>query len=377
MKSLVLNLASDLLREDVAFFLLLPLKAVGAVVKCGTQLWCGTFLSLVVILSACGKSEGVRIDRSRNVPVEPSSADVDMDPLPSDEEVPQDEPVPESNPETTPETIPMKWDRYEPDSDWHSMFEGVAWRVFNGYVEVKDEALNKGSTTLVGSCLQSFGAQFEQWSVAVQVKMAHLYATAVTESGCRQLSGSGDGLSTGILQVTGSTCAEVMKNAYSADACKQKMADDVSFSIEVGTKYMGGTYQTGLTKFTPVPGQQSDLGLALNPPKVAAAYNAGALKKSTANRWHLVVTADHIDRYVAAYNAFVEYTKQQKKGIAPVKVISLRENPALPQAVASVTALKALAAQEGDAVFVGDWSHKVGDFYYYVDGAWRAASAEW
>lgn len=373
MKLLEIILVPDLLFKQCCYLFVAVSSAVGAVVKRKTLLLCGTSLSLMMTLSACDSSEGVRIDRSRSHPSEPTPTDTNNDPF-------DDETQPESSDDSTSNSIPdmpMTWDRYEPDSNWHSMFEGVEWRVSNAYVEVKDEAISKGSLTLVSSCLESFGAHFEAWSAAAKVKMAHIYATAVTESGCRQLTSSGDGLSTGILQVTGSTCAEVTNNAYTADACKQKMTNDVAFSIEVGTKYIGGTYQTGMTKFTPVAGQQSDLGLALNPPKVAAAYNAGSLKKSSANRWHLVVTADHIDRYVAAYNAFVEYTKQQKKGFALAKIIPLRENPSLPQAVTSLEALKNLNAQEGDAVFVGDWIHKVGDFYYYVDGAWRAASAAW
>ncbi|MAE13267.1 hypothetical protein CMO92_01770, partial [Candidatus Woesearchaeota archaeon] len=39
-----------------------------------------------------------------------------------------------------------------------------------------------------------------------------------------------------------------------------------------------------------------------DPPKVAAVYNAGSLRKTDKNKWHMVSTGDHISRWVGHYN---------------------------------------------------------------------------
>ena len=41
-----------------------------------------------------------------------------------------------------------------------------------------------------------------------------------------------------------------------------------------------------------------------DPPKIAAAYNAGSLRRTSSNRWHMVSTGSHINRFVLWYNAY-------------------------------------------------------------------------
>jgi hypothetical protein len=48
-----------------------------------------------------------------------------------------------------------------------------------------------------------------------------------------------------------------------------------------------------------------------DPPKIAAAYNAGSLRKTSSNRWHMVSTGNHIDRFVRHYNAYRVWESQQ------------------------------------------------------------------
>jgi len=40
----------------------------------------------------------------------------------------------------------------------------------------------------------------------------------------------------------------------------------------------------------------------LEPPLMAAVYNAGSLRLSLKNPWHMVQYGEHIDRWVAFYN---------------------------------------------------------------------------
>lgn len=323
-------------------------------------------------------AEVIRVPAPHDDRTEPA-----IDPLPKTPDAPPNDSSEQTPPQ--PDQAPAtSWSRYEPDSDFHNMFGGVFWRIHNGFLEVRDAPRPTGSLTLVAQCLQTYGASFDKWSAALKIKVAQLYATAVTESGCVNQSGSSDGLSSGIMQVTGTTCVEVMQKAgknVTANGCKSMMHANPDFSVEVASRYMSDPYQIGLNQFTPVNGTRSDLGPALDPPKVAAAYNKGTLKETSANRWRMMVTADHLDRYVNAYNAFVEYTKKAPRGLTPLTSahFDLAPNPALPESVPALADLRTYdsVAREGNAVFVGDPRSKRGDFYYWIKGRWRAASESW
>jgi soluble lytic murein transglycosylase-like protein len=69
---------------------------------------------------------------------------------------------------------------------------------------------------------------------------------------------------------------------------------DPAISIEAGARYIRS--QRPKTDF--------------EPPLVAAAYNAGSLRESSANRWHLASTAEHLDRFVKFYNDAVDVARE-------------------------------------------------------------------
>ena len=148
-----------------------------------------------------------------------------------------------------------------------------------------------------------------------------------------------------------------------------KMAKDPDFSIELAAAYITQPKYAMIT--------------ALNPPKVAATYNAGGLFYDPNNAWRLRTTGNHIDRFVAAYNAYVSWERgaQARHGSGArtrglrSEAVELARNPALPKWVENQAALERLRplAREGDVVFAGDWSTKQGDFYVFVDGQWRGS----
>lgn len=274
----------------------------------------------------------------------------------------------------------------EPDSDLHNIFDGVSWQIQNGYLVIDGGEKPMGSDSLVKSCLDQFGESFKKWSDDQQVKMAHFYATAVTESGCKNLKGSGDGLSSGIMQVTGSTgnglLSKLGRSFGSAQECMEAMSSDPDLSIELGARYMAQPAQIEKNTFAPINGQSSPKGPALDPPKVAAGYNAGSLRESSSNRWHLVTTGNHIDRYVAAYNSFIAYAKQESTSTSLFLVnnsFALHGSQTLPISVETRDQLDQFTsvAVEGDSIFVGDFAAKNGDFFYLVRGQWRGSLESW
>ena len=271
---------------------------------------------------------------------------------------------------------PQLW---EADFDWHNIFEGQFWRIEAGRLEAEVYQIEALDPRILANCLANFGLPMAQWSHQYQIKESQLVATALTESGCQQLPDSSDGLSAGIMQVTGRTCNNLLRihapdRVYASDeACRLAMADSAELSIELAAMYIADDYQRG----------QSSLDIKsfpyhLDPIKVAAGYNAGSLKESRANDWHLLVTGNHLDRYANAYNGFVNYQLQAgpSANLESIGHQHWQVNQGLPRAVESRDDLDHYRseAREGDAIFVGDWPSKTGYFAFFIDGDWLMAN---
>ena len=267
---------------------------------------------------------------------------------------------------------------YLPPRPWDQFQDGLKWRIDHaGFIVLMDGRRPVGSRTFAQSCFRRYGDSFRNWVrvYGKNLKIAHLVAVAITESGCPggNVLGSEDGLSTGVMQVTGETCQKLLRYlgrpVLSQEACMTKMAKDPDFSIELAAAYITQPKYAMIT--------------ALNPPKVAATYNAGGLFYDPNNAWRLRTTGNHIDRFVAAYNAYVSWERgaQARHGSGArtrslrSEAVELARNPALPKWVENQAALERLRplAREGDVVFAGDWSTKQGDFYVFVDGQWRGS----
>jgi hypothetical protein len=258
-----------------------------------------------------------------------------------------------------------------PAGPWKQVRDSIKWRVDDsGFVVFDDGQRPMGSRIFARSCFLQYGDSFRRWATVYSrgLGVAHLVATAITESGCSELSGLGsiDGKSTGLMQVTGSTCTTLLpvagRGRMTAAACLEKMAADPDFSIELAAAYITQPKQLEMT--------------SLDPPKVAAAYNAGGLYFDSQNPWRLRVTGNHIDRFVSAYNAYMGWQSDEAAGRSTRSpAVRLTRGATLPRVVESLAALQELTAgaKAGDTVFVGDWKTRRGDFYVLVNGEWRAS----
>jgi hypothetical protein len=240
----------------------------------------------------------------------------------------------------------------------------------DGFVVLNDGRRPMGSRVFARSCFLQHADSFQRWASAFSrnLKVAHLVATAITESGCSEWKGaeSVDNLSTGLMQVTGGTCRNLLRQLetpeMSEDACLEKMVVDPDFSIGMAAALITQPDQVRLTE--------------LDPPKVAAVYNAGGLYPDSTNPWRLRATGNHIDRFVAAYNAYVAWEKEGGRSRSTRGAgIRLSKNTSLPRSVDRVEALQQLTpkAREGDIVFVGSWETQNGDYYVFVNGEWRGS----
>lgn len=262
---------------------------------------------------------------------------------------------------------------------WQQHRDGIKWSVDpDGMVVLSDGQRPLGSRLFARSCYLRFADNFTRSASAYGqgLGVAHLVATAITESGCSEEKGMGsvDGLSTGIMQVTGTTCQSLLRSlgreALSKNDCMVKMASEPAFSVDLAAAYITQPRQVQIT--------------SLNPPKVAAAYNAGGVYFDRNNPWRMRSTGNHIDRFVAAYNAYVAWFREeggnlaavrQRRGAAGGHVRFTRGGGSVPTHVETRAELEGLSgrAPEGTTVFVGDWTTKNGDYYVYVDGEWQGS----
>ena len=237
----------------------------------------------------------------------------------------------------------------DPDRGFHNIFGGISWAVRGQTVDLHT-ADPAGSISSIASCMSRYGASIRRWGDRLRISRASIVATAITESNCTNPAGSSDGLSSGPMQVTATTCAAVM--GLSSSTCRSRMHSSPDFSFEVGVRYMASSYQ-----------RRQHLN---DPPKIAAAYNAGSLRSSSANRWHMIVTGNHIDRFTAAYNSYRAWERRSGLGVdfAPDEMFFNGEH------VATVGELPS-GVREGQTYFVGDWSHRDGEFYLFFNGEWQ------
>lgn len=240
----------------------------------------------------------------------------------------------------------------DPNRGFHSVFGGIEWSVQDQRIGLRGSTPT-GSTAAVSQCMMRYGDSIRRWADRYNISRASLLATAITESGCTNPAGSSDGLSSGPTQVTATTCRAV--TGLSTSTCRTRMHTNPDFSFEVAARYMASSYQLN---------QHHN-----DPPKVAAAYNAGSIRRSSANRWHMVVTGNHIDRFVSAYNAYRAW--ESTAGMR----FEFRFADAVfnGESVATQAQLPA-APVEGQTLFVGNWAARDGHFVTYMGGRWEALS---
>jgi hypothetical protein len=237
----------------------------------------------------------------------------------------------------------------DPNRGYHNIFGGVRWAVKSDRVLVTHPP--PGSVSVVTRCLARYGGSIRHWADHYKLSRATVVATAIAESSCTDPVGSSDGLSSGPLQVTASTCAAL--TGLSPHTCRVRMHTHPDFSFEVGSKYMASSFQ--------VRQHHHD------PPKIGAAYNAGTIRPSTANRWHMLTTGNHINRWVGGYNAYRRW--ESIHHVAAAVAASEPEASFEGKSVATFADLPA-TAPEGEVIFVGDFIARDGDFAEFREGRW-------
>src|SRR5262249_17356067 len=122
----------------------------------------------------------------------------------------------------------------DPDRGFHRIFGGVEWAVKSQRVVLRS-GTPRGSVRAIRSCVDRYGGAIRKWADHYKLSRASVVATAMTESSCTNPKGSSDGLSSGPMQVTASTCAAI--TGLSRTTCRTRMHTHPDFSFQVGAKY--------------------------------------------------------------------------------------------------------------------------------------------
>lgn len=182
---------------------------------------------------------------------------------------------------------------------WHGRPESMRWRLTPRGVEVEGSGVERtrGEPVTVRRIVDTWGQVIDDASVAYGVPAELLVACAAAETrgdpegrleepGFVSDAATPDRVSVGILQTLLSTAREALRNPTLSS---QDLLDpEISFAA--GAAYMA----------------RRELQTLFDPPLVAASYNAGSVRPSTANRWRLVCTQRdegcHVDWFVWFFN---------------------------------------------------------------------------
>jgi soluble lytic murein transglycosylase-like protein len=183
----------------------------------------------------------------------------------------------------------------------HRFNNSVVWRLASDGLRIADASpeITQGPPQTVDRVWQDFGTSIQRWAGHFDVPVELIIATICTESGgradaVRQEPGylsdqtTPNKVSAGLMQTLISTARETLRQP----GIDRTWLLDPDNSIRAGTAYI----------------DRQRTSTALDPPKVACAYNAGSLRPNDApgNRWKMRQfprdTSQHADRFVAWFN---------------------------------------------------------------------------
>lgn len=218
-------------------------------------------------------------------------------------------------------------------TDFHAFKDGVRWRLVPAGVEIDGSGVERtrGAPKTVTQVWETYATEINRTARTYRVPCALIIATICTESsgranavrlepGYKSDEETPNKVSPGLMQTLISTARGTLKKQVDRAWLLQ-----AGNSIEAGTAYI--SQQARLTQ--------------LDPPLVAAAYNAGGLYHQTSqkNRWRLrqypIGTAEHCDRFVRFFNDAVFMLSQHS--IKPSVGIDVLVGGGTTASAASVT----------------------------------------
>jgi soluble lytic murein transglycosylase-like protein len=185
----------------------------------------------------------------------------------------------------------------QPDGFRRAFPGGLGWRTTPAGVLLEGEVEPRGTTgapVTVRRIWRNFGPIIVQVAEEQKVAAELIVATIATEShgDPEAVRTEPDGRqSVGLMQTLLGTASEMLGREVTAAELT-----DPGTSITAGALYI--RTQRARTEY--------------EPPLVAAAYNAGSLRETDANRWRLVATPEHVDRFCMFYNDAIRVSREDQ-----------------------------------------------------------------
>ncbi|MCC6278462.1 MAG: transglycosylase SLT domain-containing protein [Oligoflexia bacterium] len=207
---------------------------------------------------------------------------------------------------------------------FHNFNNGTRWRLTRDGIEVEGSGVERtrGAPRTVGRVWDSYCEIINDIASQYRVPCELIIATICTESsgnpravreepGFRSDSATPSRISAGLMQTLISTASDTLRQSVS-----REWLFEPRNSIKAGTAYIA--FQSRVTEF--------------DPPRVAAAYNAGGVKRNNGarNRWKMkqypIGTGEHCDRFIKFFNDAVYVLKHHS--VAPsVTIMDLLNAP--------------------------------------------------
>ncbi len=205
--------------------------------------------------------------------------------------------LPEAKAESTapakpvPVGAPEFWQDIAELNEFHGYANGIRWRLGKQGIELEDATIegHKVTPSVVQEVWANYGAIIEKWSVRYDVPVEVILTTICVESKGNPRAKGGKNI--GLMQLLLPTARSVLKDP---ELTEQSLYDP-NTNIQAGVAYIA--LQSGSTKF--------------DPPKVAAAYNAGSLRSAN-NRWRMKQYGPHLDKTVVWFNEVLAFIASKK-----------------------------------------------------------------
>lgn len=195
-------------------------------------------------------------------------------------------PPPEPMPPETAGMVPGFWQDVPQLSAFHGYKGGLRWRLVASGIELEDATIegHKVNTDVIRRVWSDYGAIMEKWSAHYEVPIEVVMTAICVESkGNARAKG---GKNVGLMQLLVPTARSALKDP----SLSEESLYDPETNIRAGTAYIA--LQKKSTLF--------------DPPKVAAAYNAGSLRTAD-NRWGMKQYGPHLDKTVVWFNAVLAF----------------------------------------------------------------------
>jgi len=195
-------------------------------------------------------------------------------------------------------------------SEWHNKYGGRYWRVTSEGIETKDAGYlrTRGKPTTMCTLWEDYGEHIQlasfELNVPVDVVAAMIPIEAVRRDGhydprsIREEPGytsdeeTPHRVSPGLMQTLISTATSMARkyDLIDPEEINRELLFDPHWSILLGTAYLAHQIER----------------YGVDPPLICSGYNAGSVRKTTRNSWHLIAYGKtRIDRYVSWFNDFI------------------------------------------------------------------------